>query len=511
MRRQAAAFLCAVAVLGAAHVAPSKSNAKHVGKQVLPIAVVLNGTKLSVEPAPTFYKDHLMVPVRRILTSLGLDFEKEGRLVRTHAGAKTITLQIGSATATVDNEPVQLDAAPVEIKNVLYAPLRFFTDALGAQAVFDRQTRSVEIISTLLGRSGNGMVMSSGGGLEQTGTITGVDLESDPPTLTISYNASVRTLQIRPDVVVISQDVNTGTTNAGDLEHVRAGDFAQLRVDRGGRIKQIVDAFGTRNGTVASVGGSQLVLDDGHVIAPSRSTTISLNGSNATLDQIEIGDSVMVRYNIDSSEPLDIVAARKIAAPLSNVAGVAIHDVAIAPVRPLRAGDTLQVTMNGTPSGDASFDIGPYVRSLPLTQSAPGVYTGSYVIPKGVNFANAPVIGRLNVHGTQAPRVASQATVSVSTEPPGINDFAPDNGATVNNPRPSIYATFTTNSVPVNASSARLVVNGHDITSSTMRTERFIDYTPSLDYPNGEMRVTVIVADAAGNVTTKSWTFYIKK
>ena len=44
-----------------------------------------------------------------------------------------------------------------------------------------------------------------------------------------------------------------------------------------------------------------------------------------------------------------------------------------------------------------------------------------------------------------------------------------------------------------------------------MRTERFIDYTPSLDYPNGEMRVMVIVADEAGNVATKSWTFYIKK
>ena len=154
-----ASLLGIVLLLGAAH-PPAR---RPVGKPVLPIALVLNGTRLAVNPSPVFYKDHLLVPVRRILSALGLTFEKSGSYVRTYAGAKTIVLLVGSKVAQVDNEPVVMDAAPVEIKNVLYAPLRFFTQALQAQAVYDRQTNSVEIVSTLVGRSGTGIVNNVNG------------------------------------------------------------------------------------------------------------------------------------------------------------------------------------------------------------------------------------------------------------------------------------------------------------------------------------------------------------
>ncbi len=159
MKRLISSLLGAALMMGAAHAPP----AKHVGKPVLPIAVVLNGTRLAVNPPPVFYKDHLLVPVRLILNTLGLSFDKEGRRVRTYAGSKTITLVVGSTSALVDDQVVELDAPPLEIKNVLYAPLRFFTEALGAQAVFNRQTNSVEIISTLMGRTGNGIVQAGGG------------------------------------------------------------------------------------------------------------------------------------------------------------------------------------------------------------------------------------------------------------------------------------------------------------------------------------------------------------
>ena len=510
MRRIAAAILCAALIVGAAHKPAHKPAAKHVGKPVLPIALMLNGSKLAVNRPPVFYKYHLLVPVRRVLSALGLAFNKEGRYVRTYAGAKTITLEIGSTHALVDDQPVELDAAPVEIKNVLYAPLRFFTEALDAQAVFNRQTNSVEIISTLLGRTGNG-ITAADGGIQEMGTVTAIDLDSDPPTLTLTYGASVRTLRIRSDVSVIVQDVNTGTSNPGDLEQVHEGDYAQIRLDKSGQIKQIVDAYGTRAGNVAAVGAGQLVLDDGHVIAPTRSTTISLNGSNAGIEEIAVGDHVMVRYNIDSSEPREIIATRKSSGSPPPSTGVAISSISVSPTQPLRQGGTLYVTMRGTPGGLAGYDIGPYIRNLSLAESSAGVYSGSYVIPRGVNFSDAPIFGRLNVRGADAPQAESETTVSVATEPPGIIDFAPDSGTTVNNTRPSIYATFSSGTVPVNPSSARLEVNGRDLTSSAMRTARFIHYTPGVDYPNGPMRVTVSVSDAAGNVATKSWTFFIKK
>lgn len=503
MKRVLAVLLC-IAMLGAAHPKP-----KPVGKKVLPIAVVLNGTKLAVNPPPMFYKYHLLVPVRPILSALGLSFDKEGRTVRTYAGAKTITLKIGSAVAQVDGEPVQLDSAPVEIKNTLYAPLRFFTQALGAQAVYTRETNSVDILSTLMGRSGSGVVMM-GGGVQMTGTITAVDLNSDPPTLTLTYGGSVRTLHITPDVVVTVQDVNAGTHNHGDLSELHTGDYAQVNLDKSGAVKRIVDAYGSRNGTVAAVASGQIVLNDGHVIGPSRSTTITLNGSSATIDQLQVGDDVMVRYNIDSSEPRQIVATRKSTGTPAPPGPVAISAVEVDPQRPLRQGQKLSVTLRGTPGGLAAFDIGPYVTNQQLNETSPGVYSGAYVIPHGVNFARAPIFGHLNVRGTDAPPGESQATVSVSTEPPSIVDFAPDNGATVNNSRPSIYATFASGTVDVNVSSERIEVNGHDVTSSAVRTKRFIHYTAGVEYPDGPVHVTVKVSDAAGNTAAKTWTFFVR-
>jgi hypothetical protein len=478
---------------------------------VLPIALVLNGTRLSVNPPPVFYKYHLLVPVRRILSALGLDFEKEGRYVRTYAGAKTIQLLIGSRIAQVDNEPVTLEAAPVEIDNTLYAPLRFFTEALGAQAVYNRQTNSVEIVSTLVGRSGNGIVDNINGEMQLLGTITDVDLDSDPPTITLTHNASVRTLSITPGVSVMIQDVNAGTSNVSDLAQLHTGDYAHVYLNKEGGVKRIVDAFGSRTGVIAAIAGDQIVLDDGHVIVPTRATTITLNGSNAGADKLAIGDELMVRYNIDSSEPLQILATHNANGTPPSQSAAAIAEIAVSPATPLRAGQTLTVTMRATPGGLAAYDIGPYVTNLPLSEQQPGVYVGTYTIRRGQNFANAPILGHLNARGADAPQAVSQTTVSVSTQAPGIVDFAPDDGATVNNPRASVYATFSSGTVDVNPSSARIEINGHDVTSSSLRTGRFIQYMPGIDYPNGPMRVTVHVSDLAGNTVTKSWTFFIKR
>ena len=505
MKRVLAALLC-VALIGAAH---PKTKAKDAGHKVLPIAIVLNGTRLDVNPPPVFYKYHLLVPVRPILTALGLSFDKEGRAVRTYAGAKTITLQIGSTRAEVDGQPVQLDAAPVEIKNTLFAPLRFFTEALGAQAAFNRQTNSVDIVSTLLGQTGNGVSMV-GGGVQLMGTITAVDLDSDPPTMTLTYGPSVRTLSIDPSVTVSVQDVNAGTYNEGDVSDLHPGDYAQVNLNKGGAVKRIVDAYGSRSGQVAAVAPGQIVLSDGHVISPARETAITLNGQTATLDRIQVGDDVMVRYNIDSSEPRQIIATRKSEGAPAAAGAVSIASVDLEPSRPLRQGEKLYVTVHATPGGLAAFDIGPYVTNQRLTETSTGMYTGVYAVPRGVNFANAPVFAHLNAGGTDAPVAESRATVTVATDSPSVADFAPDNGASVNNSRPSIYATFQSGTAPVNTSSERIEVNGHDVTSSATRTARFIHYTPGIDYSDGPVRVRVSVSDQAGNSVSKTWTFYVR-
>ena len=489
---------------------PSVAKRHGTGRLVPPISIVINGMRLPVNPRPRFFRNHLLVPVRRIIETLGLAFDRSGRTITTHAGYKTIVLRIGSASALIDGLPVELEAAPVEIGATLYAPIRFFTAAVGAQAVFNRRNNSVEIVSTLVGRSGNG-ISERGSRIEEIGTVTAIDLTSQPSTITLTYNASVRTLPIAIGARVVVQDVNSGTSSSGVLADVHAGDFARVSISKQGTVERIVDAYGSRVGVVEATADGQLVLADGHVITPGRDTGITLNGANAATGDLKVGDSIAVRYNIVTSEPRQIIATRISPGTPAPAGAVVITSVAAAIPRPLREGESVPVTLRGTPGGVATYDIGPYVEGLPMKEAAPGVYTSTYQIPHGANLSNVPIFGHLRVGSVAAPRRESGSEISAASEPPGIRDFAPDDGATVNNDRPSIFVTFTASAVAVDPSSIGLVVGGRDVTSECTRSARFIEYIPGVSLRDGPVRVTVRVADLAGNTAVKTWTFFIKR
>jgi hypothetical protein len=498
LRFVAIALLVAVAAPVRAAVPPA--SAQHA------IAIVINGNALPIDPPPRVDKGVLFVPVKRTLAALGLPFERTGKIVTTQAGSKTISIDVGSRYADVDGNRVTLDAPAFEAAGTIYAPLRFFTDALGAQTNFDRRTKTVTIVAQLIGRSDSGLV-TTGTGYARLGTVAAVDVLSDPPTVTLGYDTGPKTISIARNAVIDLQDVNADVTTPGELGDVRPGDFARLEMRKDGRVERVVDMFGSRNGRIVAVAGNQFVLDNGQVIAAGRTTEVALNGKAASFADLRAGDAVAVRYNVESNEVREVLASRTVA--VAALAGAPVT-VTTDATRPQRAGETVTVHLRGTANGAATFDIGSYVIDQAMHETAPGDYVGSYMITPGANFAQAPVIGRLA--GRDGTSVEAQAPqlLSASSVPPGIVDFAPDGGTTVNSDRPAIYATFAVDAVAVNPSSATIWVNGHDVTSDSVRTPQFIQYVPAYPYPDGQVRVTVRVADQAGNSMTKSWTFTIR-
>ncbi len=489
--------LVAASALPASAAAPSA--AKH------PITIAINGNALPIDPPARFEKSVLFVPVKRTLAAIGLPFVRTGKIVTTQAGSKMISLELGSRYAKVDGARVELDAPPFEAAGTLYAPLRFFTDALGAQTNYDRKTRTVTIVAQLIGRSESGLTATSSGYV-RLGTVAAVDVLSNPPTLTLGYDTGPKTIPIAPNAAIDMQDVNADVTTPGELGDVRPGDFARLEMRKDGRVERVVDMFGSRNGRIVAVAGNQFVLDDGQVIAAGRTTEVALNGKAASFSDLRAGDAVTVRYNVESNEVREVLAGRSVAA-VPGAAGVTVTTDA---TRPLRAGETVAVRLHGPANGAATFDIGSYVTNQAMHETAAGDYAGSYTIPQGANFAQAPVIGRLADRNATTLTAQAPQLLSASSVPPGVVDFAPDGGATVNNDRPAVYATFAADAVAVNPSSATIWINGHDVTSDSVRTPQFIEYVPAYPYPDGQVHVTVRVADQAGNATTKSWTFTIR-
>ncbi len=463
---------------------------------VATIAIVINGVKLPLQPPPMMVHGQLYVPVRRTIEALGLPFAVAGNQVETQIGARAITLRIGGSGA-------------IEVKDVLYVPLRFFTDVLGAQATFDRQTQTVAIVAQLVGRSASGLVLTHTSA-ERFGTVTAIDVNSNPPTVTLEYNATIHTVPIGANATVEMHDVAANVVVPGELVDVRPGDFARIYMDRAGHVERVEDAFGSYTGHIAAATASEFVIADGHVIIPNRTTQIVLNGAAAAVSDLRIGDVVTVRYNVETYEIRTVLASRPIAATSPQPGQPQISSVTLNTSRPQRAGDNITVGLQGTPAGAATFDIGSYVTNIAMAERTPGIYIGSYAIPNAANFSDVPIIGHLRVGQNSAPDVQATQTLSASSSPPGISDFAPGEGASVNTRSPAIYATFVADAVAVNPSSIVMWVDGRDVTSESLRTPTFIQYMPSYTYHRGDVHVTVRVADLAGNTTTKSWTFVIR-
>lgn len=476
--------------------------------QSRPIAVVINGVALSLQPPPLLSGSLLLVPVRRTIEALGLEFDRSGNRITTQVGAKTVSLTIGSREALVDGRSVALEAPPVELSGVLFVSLRFFTDVLGAQATFDRRTNTVTIVAQLVGRSADGLV-KVGGGFARYGTVAAVDVLSDPPTITLGYNGGVKTIPIAPNATIDVEDVNVNVTAPEELADVRPGDFARVEMRKDGRVERVVDEYGSRSGRIVAIAGAQFVLDDGQVIGDGRTTEVALNGKAASFADLRPGDTVTVRYNVETNEVREVLASRSIASAPAEPGALAVSSVESDANRPLRQGDTIRVTLHGTPGAAATFDIGSDVANQAMREVSPGTYAGSYTIPRGANFDDVPLIGRLAAGQARAQGQAA-TPISASSVPPGIADFAPDAGSTINTDRPAVYASFVADAVPVNPSSAIMWIDGRDVTSECLRTAQFIQYLPAYSYPEGPVRVTVRVSDEAGNTTTKSWAFTIR-
>lgn len=175
----------------------------------------------------------------------------------------------------------------------------------------------------------------------------------------------------------------------------------------------------------------------------------------------------------------------------------------------LHAGETLHVTMEGTPGGQAAFRIPGLVDAVPMQESSPGHYTGSWQVPSGkaVQLSNAAVIGELKRGNRAAPLLQAGQTLSVDATPPTIRDRGPTPDAHVTNPRPNIYAAFEDQGSGVDPGSVRLIVNGHDVTADAEVTPYFLSYTPSSPMSSGTQTVQLSLADKAGNKTQSDWKF----
>ncbi|MDF9841941.1 MULTISPECIES: copper amine oxidase N-terminal domain-containing protein [unclassified Paenibacillus] len=111
------------------------------------VTVQVNGTAVKFPDAKPYYENNrVMIPIRFVSEALGA---KVGygldRSVTIELGAKKILMKINSDTVTVDSVIQKLDVPARLQQNRTFVPLRFVSEALGAQVGWNQEKRLVTI------------------------------------------------------------------------------------------------------------------------------------------------------------------------------------------------------------------------------------------------------------------------------------------------------------------------------------------------------------------------------
>jgi Copper amine oxidase N-terminal domain/Domain of unknown function (DUF5666) len=474
------------------------------------IGVFINGEQLRGEAPARVMNGRVYLPMRATFAALGVEVMRSGQTLTGSLPQDQVIMHVGSAQVLVGHRTLTLDAPIIQVRDVAYIPLHLLSGLIGAVVSYDQRGARVEIISAYIGKNLGPEQASFGGGETVTGVVSAVDWLSDPPSVTVVASGAARTINITLGAKVYVEDATVHSQRAGTLDEVHVGDALRALVAKNGSVLELHDFYKSFNGVVAAVSSTAFVLENGRVIAPTRSSVITLNQAPAPLSDLQIGDYVTVRANPESDEIREIIASRTSSRTPPPLTPVTITSLAFSATRPLRADETLDVTMHGTPGGTAQFDIGDVLTGLPMREGPAGTYTGRFTIPARFNVVRVPVYGNLRLGQTQAPRAQAAVELSTSTTSPQITEVAPAPGQTVNTRRPAMYATFVSPSdVGIDPSSISIVVNGHDVTASAVRAATFITYSPGVDLPDGDIVVSARVADSAGNVEKRTWKFTI--
>ncbi len=111
------------------------------------ITVFVNGGRINFPVAPVTRNDTTLVGFRAILEALGANvtWDDATQTAIAEKDGTIITMTIGSTTATVNGQAVEMLAAPELVSDSTLIPVRFISENLGMTVDWDEQTKQINI------------------------------------------------------------------------------------------------------------------------------------------------------------------------------------------------------------------------------------------------------------------------------------------------------------------------------------------------------------------------------
>ena len=111
------------------------------------ISVILNGNELSFDQPPYIENGTTRVPMRGIFESIGatVEYDSATKTITARKGSTVIELAIGLSTAKINGKTVTLNASVTNKNGRTMVPLRFVSEAFGAEVAWDGENRVISI------------------------------------------------------------------------------------------------------------------------------------------------------------------------------------------------------------------------------------------------------------------------------------------------------------------------------------------------------------------------------
>jgi len=191
---------------------------------------------------------------------------------------------------------------------------------------------------------------------------------------------------------------------------------------------------------------------------------------------------------------------------------LALNRFVATPVDKLEPGTELKFVAEGTPGAKASFSIENVASGLPMRETSPGHYEGSYTLKRLDKITGGvPIVATLEAGGQVIRSNLTRNQMLVDSRPPTVRNQFPRDGETVHATGPvSVSGTFDDRGgLGVDPKTVRITLAGRDVTPQASISRDFFTYRSEL--APGRYVADVTAKDVAGNVVRSAWTFNVEQ
>lgn len=153
-----------------------------------PIGMTVDGSSVSSDAEPVIINNQILVPLRAISDRLGasIEYNPVSHTITASRGNRMVDLAVHSTVALVNGETRYLEVAPTVIHGRVMVPLRFLVESLGVEAKWSADGQELAILSRTGGVDSDtttpeiDSVTTNAGGLLGTGDRLTVEMTGAP-------------------------------------------------------------------------------------------------------------------------------------------------------------------------------------------------------------------------------------------------------------------------------------------------------------------------------------------